>query len=58
MSLLAALRKLFSAQPAPPPPVEPAPPPKPKKRRTKASTDGGLSPEEVDEWLKIFGKKK
>lgn len=40
------------------PPVEPAPPPKPKKRRTKASTDGGLSPEEVDEWLKIFGKKK
>jgi hypothetical protein len=47
--------------PAPPPS---APPPTPqattpeKKRRTKASADGGLSPEEVDEWLKIFGKKK
>ncbi len=40
-----------------PPTVTPAPA-TPKKRRTKASTDGTLSPEEVDEWLKIFGKKK
>ena len=46
--------------PPPPsaPPAEPAPPPKPKKRRTKTSADGTLSPEDVDEWLKIFGKKK
>ncbi len=45
-----------------PPPSAPSPAPSAptpqKKRRTKASTDGGLSPEEVDEWLKIFGKKK
>ncbi|MBI5568182.1 MAG: NYN domain-containing protein [Chloroflexi bacterium] len=47
--------------PVPPPSASPpatsAPTPQ-KKRRTKASADGGLSPEEVDEWLKIFGKKK
>ncbi len=43
--------------PSAPPTVTPAPTPQ-KKRRTKASTDGTLSPEEVDEWLKIFGKKK
>jgi hypothetical protein len=47
--------------PVPPPSAAPPPTSAPtphKKRRTKASTDGGLSPEEVDEWLKIFGKKK
>jgi predicted RNA-binding protein with PIN domain len=48
--------------PVPPPPSAPPPTPQAttpqKKRRTKASVDGGLSPEEVDEWLKIFGKKK
>ncbi len=43
--------------PSAPPPAPSAPTPQ-KKRRTKASADGGLSPEEVDEWLKIFGKKK
>ncbi|MFN8597118.1 MAG: NYN domain-containing protein [Anaerolineae bacterium] len=53
--------------PLPPPPSTPAsstaapkpvPAPARKKRKSKARAEGELSPEEVDEWLKIFQDKK
>jgi hypothetical protein len=51
--------------PPPPPSSTPSPStaaPKPepvrKKRKSKARAEGELSPEEVDEWLKIFQSKK
>ncbi len=48
--------------PVPPPPSAPSPlpsTPAPSRRKRKSRlADGLLSPEEVDEWLKIFGKKK
>lgn len=46
--------------PAPPPsapPLPSAPPPR-RKRRSRPPADGGLSADEVEEWLKIFGNKK
>ncbi len=45
--------------PTPPPSQPPSPPPKPAPARRKKHrpADGTLSPEEVEEWLRIFGKK-
>jgi uncharacterized protein len=44
--------------PSTPPPPPPTPPPPRRKRRSRPPADGGLSADEVDEWLKIFGNKK
>jgi predicted RNA-binding protein with PIN domain len=47
--------------PVPPPsapPPQPATPASSRRKRKSRPADGTLSPEEVDEWLKIFGKKK
>lgn len=45
--------------PTPPPSQPPSPPPKPAlaRRKKRRPADGTLSPEEVEEWLRIFGKK-
>ena len=47
--------------PVPPPSASPPPAAAPspgRKRRSRPPADGGLGPDEVAEWLKIFGNKK